>query len=549
MAVDKHPATDRLRFRRTASGPGSSSSLTAQPQPQNHGSQGFSSPLTSGDPNQILEMMRGVSAMINENISSSTPVTKVGAKGKGKMKLASSTSAAVGRSWSSMDIDMDGVGTVQSPLNGFEKKGKGKGWEAHGVKNEWKRPTDESSMDADVSMADVSVTLDNPGPSDSGLKPRRREMLPPPPPIAKSKSASHNPGSNSSSASSLARNGQVGHSRHSALDSTSGASASPSGGLLEEAMVDIDGGSKVPSKSEEPETQLHPLLLEKERLKEVKRLQGHASPVPVSYNPIVSNSPAKAPLTRAASIPDALTRSQPFHSSQSPAPLPNASQSSRQLGLPRLGMGRSRTAPLPATSSAQPSKSSSLLPAKNVVSSKADQKKSLSKPFKPPTRVGSVVIGQGSQQNTGHNPISYGFRQRNADHDYSMNTNRSAYPSPPPGSDDGIKEKEDEEEKEIERDLRRGSTADEQFYSVCSSKQGYRTRSPPAFPPTPESVSKSGGSETEDQEEGIKSEIKGIQDQEEEMDGVEVGDPDSSFSDMAFDISIDALEETMRKYD
>ncbi|KAF8344912.1 hypothetical protein F5887DRAFT_968481 [Amanita rubescens] len=546
MAVDKHPATDRLRFRRTASGPGSSSSLTAQPQPQNRGSQGFSSPLTSGDPNQILEMMRGVSAMINENISSSTPVTKVGAKEKGKMKLASSTSAAVGRSWSSMDIDMEGVGSVQSPLNGFEKKGKGKGREADGVKNEWKRPTDESSMDADVSMADVSVTLDNPGSSDSGLKTRRREMLPPPPPIAKSKSAPRNPGSNSSSASSSARNGQAGHS---ALDSTCVAFASRSGGLLEEEMVDMDGGSKVPSKSEEPEIQLHPLLLEKKRLKEVKRLQGHASPVPnvpVSYNPVVSNPPAKAPLTRAASIPDT---SQPFHSSQSPAPLSNASQSSRQLGLPRLGMGRSRTAPLPATPSAQPSKSSPSLPTKNVVSSKADQKKSLSKPFKPPTRVGSIVIGQGSQQNTGYNPTSYGFRQRNADHDYSMNTNRSAYPSPSPGSDDGIKEKEDEEEREIERDLRRGSTADEQFHSLCSSKQGYRTRSPPAFPPTPESVSKSGGSETEDQEEGIKSEIKGIQDQGEEMDGVEVGDPDSSFSDMAFDISIDALEETMRKYD
>jgi len=133
-----------------------------------------------------------------------------------------------------------------------------------------------------------------------------------------------------------------------------------------------------------------------------------------------------------------------------------------------------------------------------------------------------------------------------------MNTSRSAYPSPSPGSDDGVtKEKEDEEEKEIERDLRRcsSSTADEPFHSVRSSKQGYRARSPPAFPPTPESLSKGGGSETEDQEDGIKSEIRGIQDQGEEMDGVEGGDPDSSFSDMAFDISIDALEETMRKYD
>ena len=69
---------------------------------------------------------------------------------------------------------------------------------------------------------------------------------------------------------------------------------------------------------------------------------------------------------------------------------------------------------------------------------------------------------------------------------------------------------------------------------------------PPALPPMPESVSK-GGSESEDQD-GIKSKFKGIKDQE-DMDGVEGGDPDSSFSDMAFDISIDALEETMRKYD
>lgn len=494
--------------------------------------------------------MRGVSAMINENISSSAPVTKARPKEKGKMKLASSTLAAVGRSWSSMDIDMEGVGCVQSPLSGFERKGKGKRREV-AVKNEWKRPADESPMDADVSMADVSVTLDNPGPSDSKLKPRRREMLPPPPPIAKSKSAPRNPGSDSSSAFSSARNGQVGNSRPSALDSTCVASASPSSGLLEETMVDIDGGSEVPSKSEEPKIQLHPLLLEKERLKEVKRSQGHASPVPngpVSYNPVVSNPPAKAPLTRTASIPDTLTRSQPFHSSQSPAPLP-ASQSSRQ-GPPRLGMGRSRTAPLPATPNAQPFKSSPSLPTKNVASSKADQKKFLSKPFKPPTRLGSGVAGQGSQQNTGHNLTSYGIRQGNADHDYSMTSNRSAYPSPSPGSDDGVKkEKEDEEEIEIERDLRRGSTADEPFHSVRSSQQGYRAQSPPAFPPTPESVSKGGGSETEDQEEGIKSEIKGIQDQGEAMDGVEGGDPDSSFSDMAFDISIDALEETMRKYD
>ena len=562
MAVDQDPATARSRIRRTASGSGSFSSLTSHPQqhrnwPQKNAKaaegdgKGFASPFTSSDPSQILEMMRGVSAMIDENLSSNTSITKTAAKEKRRVKPVASTSATtVGRSWSSMDIDMDGVGGDESPLKGFEKKGKGKARERDSVKNERRDPVDESSSkDADVSMADVSATLDSHSPLEDlrlGTKSRRREMLPPPAPISKSKPTPRGTGHNPSSTLGSSRSCQVGYSGRSAFDSSSVA-IPPSGGLLQESMIVVDDDPKMPSKSEEPDILLHPLLLEKERLKEIKRPQEQASPVPVgpvksnvSYSTPRPNPPAKAPLTRTTSIPDASTLSQSVRSSQSPVPPLSASQSFRQ-GPPRLGMGRSRTAPPPATPSAQPSKNksgSSL--STNTVVGKADQKKSLLKPFKPPTRVNTSVMGHGSQQNTS-NPTNYGFLQRNTDH-YSMNT-RSAYPSPSPGSDDGgRKEKEEEEEREIERDLRRTVAADEQTQTARLSKRG----SPPAFPPTPESVSK-GGSEPEDQY-GIRSDIKGIKDQE-DMDGIEGGDPDSSFSDMAFDISIDALEETMRKYD
>jgi hypothetical protein len=540
VAVDSNPATARLRVRRTASGSGSPSSLASHPQQQQNWPQknaktagndgkGLASPFTSSDPDQILEMMRGVSAMIDENMSSNTPITKTAAKEKKKAKLVAS--ASVGRSWSSMDIDMEGGGRDESPLSRFEKKGKGKGRERDSV--------DESSMDADVSMADASIILDSHGPlADlrSGMKSRRREMPPPPAPISKSKPTPLDTGLGS------VRSGQVGHSGRSDFGSTSMAAPS-SASLLQEAMVVIDDDSKMTSKTEEPEIQLHPLLLEKA----IKRPQEHPSPVPVgsindsiAYSSARPDAPARAPLTRTASIPDTSTMSQSVRSSQSPGPPLNASQSSRQ-GPPRLGM-RSRTAPLPSTPIAQTSKSGSSLPTKNIVASKADQKKALLKPFKPPSRINLGAMGQGSQQSAG-NPTCHGFWQRNVDHNYS---NRSAYPSPSPGSDDGGKN--EEEEKEIERDLRRAPSADEQVQETRLSKRGQYARSPPVLPPTPESVSK-GGSEPEDQEDGIKSEIKGIKDQEEDMDGVEGGDPDSSFSDMAFDISIDALEETMRKYD
>ena len=83
------------------------------------------------------------------------------------MKLASSTSAVVGRSCSSMVIE---------GAKSAKRVRKGERREANGAN---KRSTDGSPMDADVSMADVNITLDNTGPSDSGLKPRRRGMLPP----------------------------------------------------------------------------------------------------------------------------------------------------------------------------------------------------------------------------------------------------------------------------------------------------------------------------------------------------------------------------------
>ena len=545
MAVDPNPATARLRVRRTASGSGSLSSLASHPQqhqnwPQKNakaaGDDGkdIASPFTSSDPDQILEMMRGVSAMIDENMSSNTPITKTAAKEKKKAKLMASASAiAVGRSWSSMDVDMEGGGRDESPLSRFEKKGKGKGRERDSI--------DESSVDADVSMADASIILDSHGPlADlrSGMKSRRREMLPPPAPISKSKPTPLDTGLGS------VRSGQVGHSGRSAFGSTSMAAPS-SASLLQEAMVVVDDDSKMTSKTKEPEIQLHPLLLEKA----IKRPQEHPSPVPVgsisgriAYSSERPDAPARAPLARTASIPDTSAMSQSVRSSQSPGPPLNASQSSRQ-GPPLLGM-RSRTAPLPSTPIAQTSKRGSSLPTKNSNASKADQKKVLLKPFKPPSRINLGVMGQGSQQSAG-NTTCHGLWQRNVDHNHN---NRSAYPSPSPGSDDGGKKENEEEEREIERDLRRASSADEQVQETRLSKRGQYAQSPPVLPPTPESVSK-GGSELEDPEDGINSKTKGIKDQEEDMDDVEGGDPDSSFSDMAFDISIDALEETMRKYD
>ena len=550
MAVDPNPAAAaRLRIRRTASGSGPPSSLAPHPQqhqnlPQENAKttgddgKGFASPFTSSDPDQILEMMRGVSAMIDENMISNTPITKTAAKEKKRAKLVASKSAtAVGRSWLSMDIDMEGGGPDESPLSRFEKKGKGKekARERDSVRSGCR---DESSTDADVSMADASIILDSHDPLAglrSGMKSRRREMLPPPAPISKSKPTPLNTGPN-----------PLGSGR-SAFGSTS--LVAPSSASLQEAIVAVDDDSKITSKSKEPEIQLHPLLLEKDRLKEIKRSQEHPSPVPVNGSITCGSArpdaPARASLGRTTSIPDTSTMSQSVRSSQSPGQPLNASQSSHQAP-PRLGMGRSRTAPLPSTPNAQTSKSGSSLPTKNTVASKADQKKALLKPFKPPSRVNLGVVGQGSQQNIG-NLTYHGLWQRNVDLNYN---NRSAYPSPSPGSDDGGKREEnEEEEKEIERDLRGAPCSDEQGQQATRlSKRGQHVRSAPALPPTPESVSK-GGSEREDPEDGTKSRIKGIKDQEEDMDGVEGGDPDSSFSDMAFDISIDALEETMRKYD
>ena len=476
MAVDPNPATARLRIRRTASGSGSLSSLASRPQqhhnwPQKNAktagddSKGIASPFTSSDPDQILEMMRGVSAMIDENMSSNTPISKTAAKEKKKAKLVASTSAtAVGRSWSSMDIDMEGRGRDESPLSRFEKKGKGKGRESDYV--------DESSMDADVSMADASIILDSHGPLTglpSGMKTRRREMLPPPAPINKSKPMPLNFGPNPSSTLGSVRSGQVGHGGRSASGSTSIVAPS-SATLLQEPMVVTEDDSKMTSKSKEPEIQLHPLLLEKDRLKVIKQSQEQPSPVPVgSVNGSIAcssarpDAPARAPLTRTASIP---TMSQSIRSSQSPGPPLNASQSSRQ-GPPRLGMGVSHTAPPPLTPNAQTSKSGSLLPTKFIVASKANQKKALLKPFKPPSHVNLGVVSQGSRQSTG-NPTCHGFWQRNVNHNYS---NRSAYPLPSPGSDNSGK-KENEEEKEIERDLRRASSADNQVQVTCLSRRG-----------------------------------------------------------------------------
>ncbi|KAF8344915.1 hypothetical protein F5887DRAFT_1159157 [Amanita rubescens] len=225
MAVDKRPDIDRLRFRHTASGSGSSSSLTAQPQ-------------CAGV--QFTVDIRGPQPDSWDDAGRFSHDQR-----EYKLEYARHQSEREGKNEACVFHLGGGC-----PLNEFEKKGKGKRREANGVK---KRPTDGLLMDPDVSMADVNITLINPGPSDSGLKPRRREMLPPP--ISNSKSAHCNPGSGSSSAPSSVRNRQVGHSRHSALDST--CVASPSGGPLEEAMIDI----------EEPEIQLHPLL-EKKRLKE-----------------------------------------------------------------------------------------------------------------------------------------------------------------------------------------------------------------------------------------------------------------------------------------
>ncbi|KAK2462767.1 hypothetical protein APHAL10511_005158 [Amanita phalloides] len=538
MVVDSHSTSGRMRIR-----PSASKSATAPLTPHLHDQQyprqtnvnsiengdnppGSGSLFSSGDPNKILEMMRGVSAKIDENMTVNTPVAKY----KGKEKATSVTSTRtrqMGRSLSSMDIDVsvDGFGDGGA-YNNMRKGTAHEGDNERGGSMMAIDETDDTSADADVSMSYAGAAVDPADIFRSSIEvSRRKEMLPPTLPASKIKSMPPRAGTSSSSTSAQ----QV----HVADRARSAVVSAPTSTLPVDATVDVRDDSK----PKDPHIQLHPLLREKKPRKETKRSQAF---LPLSVDavldsgigrqsPTFPNLSTKTPLTRSMSASIAPTASQSVRPAQSFFLSPDASQSSRQ-NPPRLGGSSSAT-----------------IGNAIVVAKQGNSGKLLAKPFKPPSR--KTGPDHGSQQNSGHT-AQHGYSQRNAasaGHNFPMSSSssssRAAYPSPSPNSDDDGK-KGKESQVSLVAEEERGSTR--------LSMRG-RPRSPPALPPTPESVL-NGGSGSEGQEDVRRGKReteghRGQDDLDEDVEEMEGADPDSSYGHMTLGIDIDALEETMRMFD
>ncbi|KAF8634063.1 hypothetical protein AX17_004327 [Amanita inopinata Kibby_2008] len=532
-----------------------------------------SSPFSERDPSVILELMRGVSAKIDEctgarsreyaSASNNVPEKR---KSRGvdqrlvSVRHVGEDAIGVG-GWTRRTASLSG----QAVVSGHEtRKGKAREREvdmlANDASNVWsttsvsKTPVRESyEDDADVSMMDISVadismqfeagpscsrrgrdgkSLQN-GESERQQRMVKTDMPPPPLPVDKTKPVKACPNS------SFASLDKVTHSGHSTSTTTSAVAR-----------------HAVPSPSpttKHAEIKLHPLLLEKERAKEFKRTQ--AATTNANNAPLITS---RAPLARSSSTSNtssaALGSTRYSGLSADTLPPPNLTQSSRQQQQqqqqqqqPRLGMCRSRTAPLPPTnrtpSTVNVMSSSNSADTGGISNSQTKPFRTYQKPFKPPSRATATqqqreyqrdsVVAPSQAAGTGNSRAAYPYPY--------------PYPSPSPNSDDGKRDEEAFSPSSTSSFAKRPAAAPvPPFASKWRNRAvaGYDNSPPASLPLTPESVSK-GMSDPE--EEG--------EEEEEDMAvaggtlGLENADPDSSFGDVTFDISMDALEETMRMYD
>jgi hypothetical protein len=368
---------------------------------------------------------------------------------------------------------------------------------------------EDASVVADVSMMDVSmgdiIIVDSPTPALAAAARRKETMLPPPiiPPFTKSRPPLVRSTSRGGSISAIHIRGPDPPVRNDHSNSTTPR-------VISAPSAEADPPPRTASKP--PEIKLHPLLAEKKYLNESRR--AHTAPNPNVTNTTNAGNPSGGASNNApARVLPITSVSSDATGSQSPVP-PGASQS--RQAPPRLGMCRSRTAPLlplPTTSSNVPP----IGPA-NLVATQSVQNKNLAKPFRPPFRAAAAAPANSASRS-------------------------AAYPSPSPGSGDDGKNGGDQSVVG-RRDV---ITTSEVVGAYGSRRNPPREHSPPVLPPTPESVSKSAFDPVKERR--GKGGAHDVDDDDEKMEDLAAPDPDSSFGDMTFDFSMDVLEETMKKYD
>ncbi|PFH47036.1 hypothetical protein AMATHDRAFT_50597 [Amanita thiersii Skay4041] len=583
-------------FARTRSSIGSTS--------RRHDEQGKTppvSPFTSHDPNTILEMMRGVSAIIDKNTGarsreyarsfSSSDLFASGGSKESKETMAYRRASAIAKMSAGgslvamredekmkMNASMgEKLAAVGAGRGQDKRKGKERERERSSAIGHYRDGNglfdDEMEADADVSMMDISIMDVSMGDIDVGLSfantasdPRRREsredasrnatkpeMPPPPVPLGKIKATKSSPSSypNSTNGRTPVRSSSsTSLSTHASMSATSALSQSLGARPTQQAEV-----------------KLHPLLIKKQEAKEAKRAQqppqvnAVSSNVPKSTSAI--SSTGKAPPTRTASNSSISAPKTSGVNSSIPNPSQNRLQQDYQP--PRLGMTRSHTSPFlhgtTSSSSANINTGVKTGTGSALSNSQAKSAKSYTtcqKPFRPPSRLISSQQAPAQASQSQYQPAQYAYypsprhvqnntRNTTTTTSYTTGTTstgagsgRLAYPSPSPGScsDDSFSTART-----------RGVAKQTSNNASASLYEEYRSASP-FLPLTPESGDSSEssmsssviGSRSNQQQQ----QKQGLGEQLEEKGEV---DPDSSFGDVSFDISMDALEETMKQYD